>query len=126
MYPPTDIAISVNNKYLLTASKKRKMIFTDIIKLIAGEIYKEMGIYPLSNTKYSWRELVLPRQIFMVMLYKYTEASLNRVGRLVDKKHSTVIYAKKTINNLIDTDREFAERFKRIEKIIKEKIDGNN
>ena len=53
------------------------------------------------------REIILPRHMIMTYLSKYF--ILSDVGRIFNLDHSTVIHAKKAINNLISTDRKFVD-----------------
>jgi chromosomal replication initiation ATPase DnaA len=58
--------------------------------------------------------LVVPRQVGMWWLKNNTKKSLRLIGDVFYKDHATAFHAIKTVNNLIDTDKEF------VEKIIKE------
>lgn len=50
------------------------------------------------------REIVFPRQMAMFFFVKFTRMSLNHIGRLFDRDHTTVINGSKTIRDLMDTD----------------------
>ena len=65
------------------------------------------------------RELVFARQIAMFFCRKLTTVSLALTGSYFGRDHATVLHAVKTINNLIDTDREIRERVERYENILK-------
>jgi hypothetical protein len=72
------------------------------------------------QTKTRKREVVQARQTMMYLACKYTAYSLTRIGYKFGKKdHCTVLHAKKTINNLIDTNKDFREQIKAIEVILK-------
>jgi hypothetical protein len=65
------------------------------------------------------REIVQTRQECMYFLSKFTKLSLSQIGANIGgKDHATVLHAKKTIQNVIDTDNEF----RKINKIIELKI----
>jgi chromosomal replication initiator protein len=65
------------------------------------------------------REIVQARQISMYFAKEYTKSSLKTIGlHFGGRDHSTVIHALHTVNDLIDTDREF----KRYVEDIKKKI----
>ena len=51
------------------------------------------------------REIVFARQLIFYFCKKYTKETLAQIGLNYSKDHATVLYAIKTINNLIDTDR---------------------
>jgi chromosomal replication initiator protein len=67
------------------------------------------------------REFVVLRQIIMKILYDYKKHyifSLAKIGKLfisdINKTgydHATVLHAKKTIDNLIETDKDFTVKF---------------
>lgn len=61
------------------------------------------------------REKVITRQICMYLLVKLTRLSLSQIGYLFNKDHSTVLHAKKTIQDLIDTDKEMKNKVDDIE-----------
>jgi chromosomal replication initiator protein len=49
------------------------------------------------------------------MLLRYTKKTQSEIGRIVGgKDHATVEHAKKTINNLCETNKLFNEQFNRI------------
>jgi len=58
------------------------------------------------------REVVQARQIAMVLSKQLTKKSLDYIGKqLADRDHATVLHAIKTVNNLIDTDKEFKKTY---------------
>ena len=62
------------------------------------------------------REVVQARQIAMYFSKNLTKFSLAAIGSKIGQKdHSTVLYAYKTITNLIETDREFKSQIREIE-----------
>lgn len=56
------------------------------------------------------REFVVPRQIGMWWLKNNTKKSLREIGEVFEKDHATALWAIKTVNNLIETDKEFVEK----------------
>jgi chromosomal replication initiator protein len=66
------------------------------------------------------RECTLPRQIVHYFAKKYTIKSLSSIGKEIgDKDHATVLHSCKTVNNLIDTDKQFRAQIEEIERRIK-------
>lgn len=60
------------------------------------------------NSKTRKREIVQARQLTMFFAKKHTRASLSNIGlRCGNKDHATVLYACRTITNLIETDKKF-------------------
>lgn len=63
------------------------------------------------------REIVEARQISMFFSKIMTKDSLASIGSQIgDKDHATVLHACKTINNLIDSDKQFRNKILTIEK----------
>ena len=63
---------------------------------------------------------VFPRQLCMYLRKKHTRESLAAIGkRYGDKDHATVLHACKTIQNLMDTDKEIKRVVVAIEKKLK-------
>lgn len=67
------------------------------------------------NEKTNKRAYVLPRQVYMYLLYKYTGMTLREVGSMCSKDYSTVIYSNQTIADLMQTDKVFKEKMKSLE-----------
>ena len=69
------------------------------------------------------REIVQARQMAMAFSKDKTKFSLALIGSLLGgKDHATVLYAKNTVNNLVDSDRQFREDFNEIQKRISNKF----
>lgn len=66
------------------------------------------------------RKFVQSRQEAMYFAKKFTKLSLREIGKLIgDKDHATVLHACRTINNLIETNKNFKEEIEKIESLIK-------
>ena len=75
-----------------------------------------MDIHTLQS-KTRKRHIVQARQLAMFFAKKYTKASLASIGSQIGKRdHATVLHACKTVNNLIDTDKQFRAFVNDIEK----------
>ena len=60
------------------------------------------------NSKTRKREIVQARQLAMFFSKKMTKSSLASIGlHCGNKDHATVLHACRTVNNLIDTDKQF-------------------
>jgi len=74
----------------------------------------------LINSKTRKREIVQARQLAMFFSKKLTKSSLATIGvHCGNKDHATVLHACRTVNNLIDTDKQFRTYVDDIEKKIK-------
>ncbi len=110
-----DTAKSVVDKLV---KKERKEISVDYISKKVCEYYGlEMEVLQSRSRK---REIVQARQIAMYFSKSLTNSSLATIGAKIGKKdHATVLHACKTINNLIETDRELKNQIKEIETQLK-------
>ena len=72
------------------------------------------------NSKTRKREIVQARQLAMFFAKKHTKASLATIGlHCGNKDHATVLHACRTVNNLIDTDKQFRIYVEELDKKIK-------
>ena len=89
----------------------------DIINIVC----EVMEIHPdLISLKTRKREIVVCRQMVYYFLSIYFDYSLAFIGRLFKQDHATVIHAKKTIMNLVHTDRNIRQSYETIKKMIYE------
>lgn len=98
-----EVAESILGK--ITISAKKEMSIDDIQQVVCDHF--DMPISALQS-KTRKREVVQARQIAMYFCKTLTKASLASIGAQVGKKdHATVLYACKTVNNLIEIDKKF-------------------
>jgi chromosomal replication initiator protein len=72
------------------------------------------------NSKTRKREIVQARQLSMFFSKRLTKASLASIGlHCGNKDHATVLHACRTVNNLIETDKQFKVYVDELEKKIK-------
>lgn len=97
---------------------KQKIGYEKIMQVVCG-FY---GIDPLMLKNETRKKvIVIPRQVNMYFLEKYTDLSLSKIASIFDKRtHATVIHAIKTINDLRDTDKSFKLELETIDKLINE------
>ena len=62
------------------------------------------------------RDVIYMRCIYYRLCRDLTYESLESIGKQVNKDHATVLHACKTVNNLIDTDKQFRAFVNDIEK----------
>jgi len=66
------------------------------------------------------REIVQARQLAMFFSKRMTKSSLSSIGlHCGNKDHATVLHACRTVNNLIETDKQFKAYVDELEKKIK-------
>ncbi len=67
-----------------------------------------------------YRQLVIPRQIIMFLLRRYTKMSLKGIGKLYHKDHATVIHSITTVLNLLETDADYRKEVLYLEAQVEE------
>ncbi len=110
-----DLAKQIIDKFIRNNSRE---ISIDYIQKIVCDYF---GIHiDLLNSKTRKREIVQARQLSMFFAKKLTKASLASIGMHCGKKdHATVLHACRTVNNLIETDKQFKLYVDDLEKKIK-------
>jgi hypothetical protein len=86
------------------------------LKIIVEFVASRYKISPeLLNLNTRKREIIRPRQIAHWLSKKVTKFSLQEIGSHIGgKDHATVLHSMKTINNLIDTERDFASEINQL------------
>ena len=120
-----------HNKYI----NKQKVLLFDIkqlkTKLMKNDIDLICNIVcgyqkiPVAEMKKKSRksEIITARQLCMELSSKHTKASLATIGYLIgEKDHATVLHAKKTVSNRLDTEKRYRINYNTIEKEIKKAI----
>lgn len=94
-------------------SSNREITINYIITSVCEEMGTSQEDFFKSTRK---RNVVQARQLSMYFAKKYTKASLVVIGEKCGKKdHATVIHALKTIENLLETDKQFRAMTEKIE-----------
>jgi chromosomal replication initiator protein len=110
-----DLARQIIDKFIKNNSRE---ISIDYIQKIVCD-YFDINI-DLLNSKTRKREIVQARQLSMFFAKRMTKASLASIGlHCGNKDHATVLHACRTVNNLIDTDKQFKTYVDELEKKIK-------
>ena len=110
-----DLAKQVIDK-LVKNSKKE--ISVDYIQKVVCDYFNITPDQLHSRTRK--REIVQARQVAMYFSKSLTKSSLASIGSQIGgKDHATVLHACKTVNNLIDTDKQFKQTIDNLEKKLK-------
>jgi len=110
-----DLARNMIDKFVKNTTRE---ISIDYIQKVVSDYFS----IPVDvvNSKTRKREIVQARQIAMYFSKKYTKSSLATIGiHCGNKDHATVLHACRTVNNLLDTDKQFRSYVTEIEKKIK-------
>ena len=105
-------SLDYNIKLMKCKRTDSNMVF---VRGIANIIKNETGYDPMTYTNYRGRKFVEARQLMAVMLSEHTKDPQAVIGSYIGgKDHSTICHCKKTVDNLISTDRGFKDTFDRI------------
>jgi chromosomal replication initiator protein len=110
-----DLAKQMIDKFVKTTSRE---ISIDYIQKIVCDYFN----IPLEliNSKTRKREIVQARQLAMYFSKKHTKSSLANIGlHCGNKDHATVLHACRTVNNLVETDKQFRGFVEELDKKIK-------
>jgi hypothetical protein len=124
----------------MTQKKAKEVLnkpFTHTTQVLNSRISEYIFIlirnyYNLPNDDYRLvksrkREYVMPRQVGMYLLRKFTTLTQEGIGALYDgKDHATVLYAERTVAELCDTDRNFRKQIKELEEVVEFKSKSIN
>jgi chromosomal replication initiator protein len=110
-----DLAKQMIDKFVKNTSRE---ISIDYIQKIVCD-YFNIPI-ELINSKTRKREIVQARQLAMYFSKKHTKSSLANIGlHCGNKDHATVLHACRTVNNLVETDKQFRGFVEELDKKIK-------
>ena len=111
-----ELAKQIIDKYVKQSTPEITIDY--IIKLVSSHF--GISIEECKSTTRR-REIVQARQFIMYLAKKYTKISLTSIGlQCGNKDHATVLHACKTINNLLETDKQFRSHAETIERKIKQ------
>jgi len=110
-----ELARQIIDKFVKTNTRE---ISIDYIQKVVCD-YFDISLDAL-NSKTRKREIVQARQLSMFFSKKLTKASLASIGlHCGNKDHATVLHACRTVNNLLETDKQFKVYVDELEKKIK-------
>lgn len=111
-----DITMSTAQKILQYYKIQREEVIT--VESIARLVCDHFNI-PLQDVKGKTRKrpIVEARQLIMYLSKKFTKHSLKQIGKFLgNRDHTTVIYACRTVEDLIETDEKYRQNVFTIEK----------
>ncbi|MCF8298303.1 MAG: chromosomal replication initiator protein DnaA [Saprospiraceae bacterium] len=110
-----DLAKQMIDKFVKNTSRE---ISIDYIQKIVSDYFNLPLELIISKTRK--REIVQARQIAMYFSKKMTKSSLATIGlHCGNKDHATVLHACRTVNNLMETDKQFKNYVDELEKKMK-------
>lgn len=106
------------------AELKKAETVENLIPIIRDEIENYFGLKPGSiQIRRRKRKIVEARQIAHWIACHYELGTYSFIGKIFGNvDHSTVLYSKRTVNNLLKTDPEYRSNFKDIQALIINKL----
>jgi hypothetical protein len=108
----------MNQENIVTTSKDvvEGQIKNFIIHIVQSYLEVSENYHTRKTRK---REIVFARQVAMYLIKKHTKLSLKKIGEYFGgKDHATVLHSVKTIDNLMEVDRQIKATVKDIDKIV--------
>ncbi len=110
-----ELAKQMIDKFVKSTSKE---ISIDYIQKVVCD-YFSLPV-DIINSKTRKREIVQARQLAMYFSKKHTKSSLATIGlHCGNKDHATVLHAVRTVNNLMETDKQFKTYVEELDKKLK-------
>lgn len=103
---------------IMMSNSAHNMRLVDYIVKLVSKYYNIES--ELLKTKTRKREICFPRQAAMYLIKENTNLSLTHIGGLFNgKDHATVLHAKRTVANLMQSDKTIGLDLKKLQKVIK-------
>lgn len=97
----------------LVSKEERQISAESILDAVCQQYNTDLNALRADTRKH---EVVMARQVAMYFCKELTSTSYATIGNMLGKrKHSTVVYACKAVNNLMDSDKEFERQMKQLE-----------
>lgn len=110
---PIDQELAARVMRMIVKIEQKVITCENIIQLVLGTFSVDMKSL---NSKSRKREIVLARQCAMFLCKKHTTQSVSRIGMVVGgRDHATVLHALKNVENLLETDADFKQKFDMVE-----------
>ena len=97
-----------------------KLTKEEIIKVICREL--QMDFDEVKNRKTRLREFVYARQLYSYFCKEYTNESLAKIGKFINKNHATIIHSINQIKDYYEVDKVIKNDVDKINTILKHKV----
>lgn len=97
-----------------------KLTKEEILKVICREL--QMDFDEVKNRKTRLREFVYARQLYAYFCKIYTNESLSKIGKFINKDHATMIHSINQIKGYYEFDNATQNDVKKLETILKHKV----
>ena len=97
-----------------------KLTKEEILKVICREL--QMDFDEVKNRKTRLREFVYARQLYSYFCKEYTNESLAKIGKFINKNHATIIHSINQIKGYYDYDKTIKCDVDKVNTILKHKV----
>lgn len=97
-----------------------KLTKEEILKVICREL--QMDFEEVKNRKTRLREFVYARQLYAYFCKQYTNESLSKIGKFINKDHATMIHSINQIKGYYEFDNTIQNDVNKLETILKHKV----
>ncbi len=112
-----DISLAKELLRAYVKENRREVTIEQIISVVCQRFKIESERF---NSAERTRDVAIARQIAMFLAKKYTKTSLSAIGSAIGgRNHATVLHACKTVQNQIDTDKNFRSQIEELERSLK-------
>jgi len=102
---------------------KNEIISDLILEVICD--YFHIDFYTILNGG-QFADIIQPKYLAIYFILKNTCMSTGEVGWIFNRDHATIVHARKSVENQIQTDKKYAEIYYYLEKKINDKIQNIN
>lgn len=102
------IGIIYHSKDEITKREKNKEAFNIVCEALVK--YYDIPFGQLAN-KTRKRPICEKRQMLHFLAYKYSGFSTIEIGKYTNRSHATVLYSKKAMSNLLETDKHILSQY---------------
>jgi chromosomal replication initiation ATPase DnaA len=102
------VGVIYHSKSHVTKKEKDDELFYIVSETLRK--YYNVGYGELVN-KSRRRPISEKRQLLHFLAYKYTGLSTTEIGKRTNRDHATVLYSKKVVSNLLETDKQILSQY---------------
>lgn len=97
-----------------------KLTKEEILKVVCREL--QMNFEEVKNRKTRLRDFVYARQLYAYFCKQYTNESLSKIGKFINKDHATMIHSINQIKGYYEFDNIIQNDVNKLETILKHKV----
>lgn len=97
-----------------------------LLQKVESAVCSVWGVHPARLHENSRERVVVePRQLIFWWMHRHSNDSLVTIGKYYGKDHTTVMHARKVVSNLLETDKEYRQKYEAATQLL-EKLTAKN